>query len=227
MTLTPVFKSVMRSRDSVPNSTISVSAVWEYDKAKSCQFADSCNKLFMTCWPWWRLGSDQGWYVHKNVVYRVLYFCVNICTFCCIALTKDARFSYVHLNRHTFASTVCAGTYFYFRNTVASYVMIINCVLQASLQIHEFACPQGKGRGARHEGTCGSGGIYPPVINLFTTRIWVVRFTRRPLYRRGTCPGANWTGNWLCPGVALDALHNIKTSCPTGNWTTTPRSSSL
>jgi len=73
---------------------------------------------------------------------------VNICTFSCIALLQVARFSCIHLNGHTFAQNVAsAGTYCYFKNTITVYVLILNYVLQVSLQLHKFARPQCKEKG--------------------------------------------------------------------------------
>jgi hypothetical protein len=60
-----------------------------------------------------------------------------------IALLEVARFSCVHLNGHTFEQNLaCAGTYCCFKNTITFYVMMLNYVLQVSLQLHKFARPQ-------------------------------------------------------------------------------------
>lgn len=97
----------------------------------------------------WHVDLDEDWEAvrggaHTSILSAIsCLFCVNICTFSCIALLKDARFSCVHLNEHTFAQIIaCAGTYCYFKSTVTSYVMILNYVLQVSLQLHKFARPQ-------------------------------------------------------------------------------------
>jgi hypothetical protein len=102
----------------------------------------------MACWPWWRLGSSQGWCAHKYSVCNIWSFCVNICSFSCTALLKDARFSCARLNGLTFAQIVtCAGTYCCFKGTVTSYVMILSYVLEVSLRLHRYARPQCKGKG--------------------------------------------------------------------------------
>jgi hypothetical protein len=49
---------------------------------------------------------------------------------------------------HTFAQNVAsAGTYCYFKNTITVYVLILNYVLQVSLQLYKFARPQCKEKG--------------------------------------------------------------------------------
>jgi hypothetical protein len=70
---------------------------------------------------------------------------VNLYTSSRIVLLKDAGFSYLLLNGHTVAQNVaCAGTHSYRMNTSTYYVMILNYLVLASLQIHNFARSQCK-----------------------------------------------------------------------------------
>jgi hypothetical protein len=60
----------------------------------------------------------------------------------------------------------------------------------------------------------GSGAIAPRILNLGTTRRWVVSFTPWPLHPRAKHPGINWIGGWVGSTEDLD-----EKSWPAGNRT--------
>jgi hypothetical protein len=65
----------------------------------------------------------------------------------------------------------------------------------------------------------------PRFLDLDTSRRWVVRFMRRPLYPRGRAPDTHWIRGWVDHSVGLNTVE-VKILDPTGARTPTPLSSS-
>jgi hypothetical protein len=56
----------------------------------------------------------------------------------------------------------------------------------------------------RHKDVWGSGCMDPCILDLGSSRRWVVSFTPPPLYPEKGAPGTNWIGGWVGPRIVLD-----------------------